>query len=721
MVTFERVLAKLGEYGSAADLELLRRAYAFAADGHEGQLRQSGEPYLMHPVAVAALLADMRLDAVAVAAGLLHDVVEDTHITSERVAELFGSEVAHVVAGVTKISAIHFSSSEERQAESFRKMLLAMVDDIRVILVKLADRLHNMRTLGHLQDVRRVRIAQETLDIFAPIASRLGMSKVKNELEELAFRYIDPPVYESLRVRVEARRLEIEQAMSTLQHTLSERLRAADLHVTSIAGRIKRLYSIHRKLIRQNIDLDRVYDFVALRVITSSVKDCYGALGIIHQTWAPVPGRFKDFVAMPRPNGYQSLHTSVISEYGFPFEVQIRTEEMHQRAEEGVAAHWKYKEGRVGHQSDERYFQWMRQLLEVQQEIRDPEEFLQNLKVDLYPEEVYIFTPKGEVRSLRRGATAVDFAYAIHTDVGHQCAGARVNGKIVPLRTPVRNGDIVEIVTQPGHRPSRDWLTFVVTSRARGKIKHVLQSEERARSVELGRRLFEKEARRYDLNPKTLLESPSLAAFAVEYGAVRPDELLAHIGYGKLSARTVVQRSAPADVLKERLAEQALPGARRPRIEPGASDRIKVRGVDDLLVTRARCCNPIRGERIVGYVTRGKGVSVHAAACTNVLNLLVDPERRIDVEWDAAGADLAAYTVRLSMQVEDRQGMLAEISARVSEIDTNITTMEAQTGEDRLARIEMTVQIRDVKHLDRVIRALRGIDGVTAVERAVRS
>lgn len=721
MVTFERVLAKLGEYGSAADLELLRRAYAFAADGHEGQLRQSGEPYLMHPVAVAALLADMRLDAVAVAAGLLHDVVEDTHITSERVAELFGSEVAHVVAGVTKISAIHFSSSEERQAESFRKMLLAMVDDIRVILVKLADRLHNMRTLGHLQDVRRVRIAQETLDIFAPIASRLGMSKVKNELEELAFRYIDPPVYESLRVRVEARRLEIEQAMSTLQHTLSERLRAADLHVTSIAGRIKRLYSIHRKLIRQNIDLDRVYDFVALRVITSSVKDCYGALGIIHQTWAPVPGRFKDFVAMPRPNGYQSLHTSVISEYGFPFEVQIRTEEMHQRAEEGVAAHWKYKEGRVGHQSDERYFQWMRQLLEVQQEIRDPEEFLQNLKVDLYPEEVYIFTPKGEVRSLRRGATAVDFAYAIHTDVGHQCAGARVNGKIVPLRTPVRNGDIVEIVTQPGHRPSRDWLTFVVTSRARGKIKHVLQSEERARSVELGRRLFEKEARRYDLNPKTLLESPSLAAFAVEYGAVRPDELLAHIGYGKLSARTVVQRSAPADVLKERLAEQALPGARRPRSEPGASDRIKVRGVDDLLVTRARCCNPIRGERIVGYVTRGKGVSVHAAACTNVLNLLVDPERRIDVEWDAAGADLAAYTVRLSMQVEDRQGMLAEISARVSEIDTNITTMEAQTGEDLLARIEMTVQIRDVKHLDRVIRALRGIDGVTAVERAVRS
>ena len=720
MLTFDRVLEKLGEYGSPADLDLVRRAYAFAAAGHEGQTRQSGEPYLMHPVAVAAILADMRLDAVAVAAGVLHDVVEDTHLTSERVTELFGDEVAHVVAGVTKISSIHFGSSEERQAESFRKMLLAMVDDIRVILVKLADRLHNMRTLGHLPEERQRRIAQETLDIFAPIASRLGMSKVKNELEELAFRHLDPDGYDSLRTRVEARRREVEEAMTLLQRTLAERLRAADVHVVRIDGRIKRLFSIHRKLIRQNIDLDRVYDFVALRVITASVKDCYGALGIIHQTWSPVPGRFKDFIAMPRPNGYQSLHTSVISDRGLPFEVQIRTEDMHHRAEEGVAAHWKYKEGRVGQQSDERYFQWMRQLLEVQQEIRDPQEFLQNLKVDLYPEEVYLFTPKGEVRSLRRGSTAVDFAYAIHTDVGHQCVGARVNGKMMPLRTPLKNGDIVEILTQPGHRPSRDWLTFAVTSRARGKIKHVLVSEERERSVELGRRLFEKEARRFDLNSKSLLESAQFAAFASEYGASKPDELLAHIGYGKISARTVLQKSAPPEVLKDRLQDAQGQPVRRPRVDQGSPDRIKVRGVDDLLVTRARCCNPIRGERIVGYITRGKGVSVHAASCTNVLNLLVDPERQIDVEWDSGTADQAAYTVRLTMQVEDRQGMLAAISARVSEIDTNITGMDAQTGEDGPARIDMTVQIRDVKHLDRVIRALRGIDGVIAVERAVR-
>ncbi len=719
MVTFQRVLDKLGEYGSPADLDLLRRAYAFAAEGHEGQVRQSGEPYLMHPVAVAAILADMRLDGVAVAAGVLHDVVEDTHVTSERVSELFGAEVAHVVAGVTKISAIHFASSEERQAESFRKMLLAMVDDIRVILVKLADRLHNMRTLGHLPDERRRRIAQETLDIFAPIASRLGMSTVKNELEELAFHYLEPDAYESLRGRVESRRRDVEGAMATLQQALAERLRAADVPVVRIEGRIKRLYSIYRKLIRQNIDLDRVYDFAALRVITASEKDCYGALGIIHQTWSPVPGRFKDFIAMPRPNGYQSLHTSVISDRGFSFEVQIRTEEMDHRAEDGVAAHWKYKEGRIGEHRDEHYFKWMRQLLEVQQEIRDPQEFLQNLKVDLYPEEVYLFTPKGEVRSLRRGSTAVDFAYAIHTDVGHQCVGARVNGKMVPLRTPLRNGDIVEILTQPGHRPSRDWLTFAVTSRARGKIKHVLQAEERERSVELGRRLFEKQARRYDLNPKVLVESPGFATFAAEYGAAKPDELLAHIGYGKISAKTVIQKSAPPELLKDRLHDPS-GQPRRPRADTGSPDRIKVRGFDDLLVTRARCCNPIRGERIIGYITRGKGVSVHAASCTNVLNLMVDPERQIDVEWESGHPEQAAYTVRLTMQVEDRQGMLAAISARVSEIDTNISGMEAQTSDEGRARIDMTVQIRDVKHLDRVIRALRGIDGVIAVERAVR-
>jgi GTP pyrophosphokinase len=722
VIRFETLLEKVRGYSPESDLELLRRAYVFSALEHKGQVRHSGEPYLVHPLEVADFLADMKLDVVAVASGLLHDVVEDTLTTPERIAELFGPEVAHVVEGVTKIGAIPFSSSEERQAENFRKMLLAMVDDIRVILVKLADRLHNMRTLHHLPEERRIKIAQETLDIYAPIANRLGMSKVKNELEELSFKYLEPKAYEALRQRVEAKRKHADAVIDDLSKALRSKLEHAQVPVIKLDGRIKRLYSIHLKLRRQKIDLERVYDFVALRVITHSIKDCYAALGIIHQTWSPVPGRIKDFIAMPRPNGYQALHTSVVSEHGFPLEVQIRTEEMHRHAEEGIAAHWKYKEGRLGDHRDERYFLWMRQLLEVQQEVRDPQEFLQNLKIDLYPEEVYIFTPKGEVRSLPRGATAVDFAYGIHTDVGNQCVGARINGKMVPLRTRLKNGDIVEIVTQAGHKPSRDWLMFVATSRARSKIRHVLQGEERKRSIDLGRRLFEKEARRFDVNPKTLLESPELGKFASEYGAKNSEELLAHIGYGKLSARTLLQKSSPGVPLKEKPPDSAVVSAVKRVLRPGGvpADKITVRGSDDLLVFRAKCCNPIRGEKIVGYITRGKGVSVHGASCPNVVNLMFDPERRIDVEWDRAADDQAAYIVRLTMQVEDRRGMLAEISARVSDINTNITNMEARTGDDRQARIDMTVEIRDLKHLEKVIKSIKGVQGVLGVERTAR-
>src|ERR687883_165596 len=519
MIRFEQLVEKVRAYSPDADVELLRRAYVFSAFEHKGQVRHSGEPYLIHPLAVADFLADMKLDVVAIAAGLLHDVVEDTLTTIERIQELFGPEVAHVVEGVTKISAIPFSSSEERQAENFRKMLLAMVDDIRVILVKLADRLHNMRTLHHLPEERRVKIAQETLDIYAPIANRLGMSKVKNELEDLAFKYLEGKAYESLRQRVEARRRATEGLIEELTKTISAKLTEAQVPVIHIDGRIKRLFSIHQKLKKQKIDLDQVYDFMALRIVTQSVRDCYAALGIIYQTWSPVPGRIKDFIAMPRPNGYQSLHTSVISEHGMPFEVQIRTVEMHRMAEEGVAAHWKYKEGRTGEKRDDRYFQWMRQLLETNQEVRDPQEFIQNLKVELYPEEVYAFTPKGLVKSFPRGATPVDFAYSIHTDVGHQCVGARINGKMVPLRTRLKNGDIVEIVTQNGHKPSRDWLNFVVTSHARYEIKYLIRREERVRAIELGRKVLEKEARRYDVNPKTLFEGEAFAKALEEFGA----------------------------------------------------------------------------------------------------------------------------------------------------------------------------------------------------------
>ena len=718
MIRFEDLLEKVRAANPDADTELLRRAYVFSAYEHKGQVRRSGEPYLVHPLEVADLLADMRLDVVAIAAGLLHDIVEDTPNTIEKVRELFGEQVAHVVEGVTKLSGLQFASSEERQAESFRKMLLAMVDDIRVILVKLADRLHNMRTLHHLPEDRRVRIAQETRDIYAPIAHRLGMSKLKNELEELAFRYIEPAAYQALRQQVESRRRATEGLVDELRKQLAAKLDEAQISVVAIDGRIKRLWSIHQKLQRQKVTLDQVYDFLALRVITRSVKDCYAVLGIIHQIWQPVPGRFKDFIAMSRPNGYQSLHTSVVGERGMAFEVQIRTEEMHHIAEEGIAAHWKYKEGRVGAERDEQYFRWLRQLLEWQQEVRDPQEFMQNLRIELYPEEVYIFTPKGEVKSLPRGATPVDFAYFIHTDVGHQCVGARVNGRIVPLRTKLANGDIVSILTQAGHKPSRDWLNFVATSRARNKIKHFIHAEEKTRSIELGRRLFDKEVRRFGVD-RARVSDEALAAIAGEYGAQKADDLLASIGYGKVTARAVLAKLVGQDALKEKAPDGALVTVVKRVLGAGGEDKIKVRGMDDLMVFRARCCNPIRGEKIVGYITRGKGVSVHSALCPNVVNLLYDPERRIDVEWDKA-SDTAPYTVRLKISVEDRRGILADVSSRISDINTNIRDVEATVDEEQRGSIRMTVEISDVKHLDKVMRSLKSVEGVLAVERTRR-
>src|SRR3954465_11855667 len=656
MIRFEDLVEKVRGINPDADIELLRRAYVFSAYEHKGQVRHSGEPYLVHPLEVAALLAEMKLDVVAVASGLLHDIVEDTQTPIERIKELFGADIAHVVEGVTKLGAIPFSSSEERQAENFRKMLLAMVDDIRVILVKLADRLHNMRTLHHLPEERRIKIAQETRDIYAPIANRLGMSKIKNELEELAFKFLEPKAYESLRARGEAKRRATEGMIEDLKTTVGAKLAEAQIPVMEIDGRIKRLLSIHQKLKRQKIELDQVYDLVALRIVTQSVKDCYGALGIIHQTWSPVPGRIKDFIAMPRPNGYQSLHTSVISDRGMPFEVQIRPAEMRRVAEEGSRRHWKYKEGRHGAGRDEQYFVWLRQLLEWQQEVRDPQEFLQNLKIELYPEEVYIFTPRGEVKALPRDATPVDFAYAIHTDVGHQCVGARVNGKMVPLRSRLRNGDIVQVMTTAGHKPSRDWLNFVTTSRARNKIKHFVQEEERARSVELGRRLLEKEARRVDLNPGTFFESEAFKKLAADYGMGKADELYIALGYGKLSPKNVLAKFVPQEELKEAPPEGSIASVVRRVLGGTDDDKITVHGIDDLMVFRARCCNPIRGEKIIGYITRGKGVSVHSATCPNVLNLLYDPERRIAVEW-AKGADGTPYKVWLPIKVEDRKGL----------------------------------------------------------------
>ena len=718
MISFDDLVTKVQAHNPDSDTDLLHRAYDFSAMEHAGQVRRSGEQYITHPLEVAAVVAEMKLDDVAIAASLLHDVVEDTLTTIESVRELFGPEVAQVVEGVTKISTIPFSSSEERQAENFRKMLLAMVDDIRVILVKLADRLHNMRTLDHLSEAQRVKIAQETLDIYAPIAHRLGMSKIKNELEELAFQHLEPKVFETLRAWVEKRRRATEQTVADLKRTLEEKLRETQVPIVALEGRIKRLFSIRQKVKRQQVGLEEIYDLIALRVVTPSVRDCYAALGIIHQMWAPVPGRFKDFIAMPRPNGYQSLHTSIVSNRGFPFEVQIRTEQMHRVAEDGIAAHWKYKEGRIGSSADEQYFLWLRQLLDWHQEVRDPSEFIQGLKVDLYPEEVYTFTPKGEVKALPRGATLVDFAYAIHTDVGHRCVGARVNGRMVPLKTRLESGDIVEVVTSTGHKPTRDWLNFVVTSRARNRIKHFIHGEGKIRAIELGRKLIEKAARRFDLNPKTLLVSDALTAVSGDFGSQKWDDLLAEIGYGKVSARNVLSKLALPDQLREKIGKTGIASVVSRVLRPGV-EKVKVRGFDDLMVFRARCCNPIRGEKIVGYITRGKGVSVHSATCPNVLNLLYDPERQIDVVWDKDDDD-SVFTVCLTIQVEDRRGILADITSKISKVKINMRKVEATTNEDRHGQISITMDIRDLKHLQRVIKVVRAVPGVLDVERVLR-
>jgi guanosine-3',5'-bis(diphosphate) 3'-pyrophosphohydrolase len=715
MIRFEDIYEKVRKHHPDADLELLRKAYIFSAVEHKGQTRASGEPYLVHPLEVAGLLADMQMDPACVAVGLLHDVLEDTLTEPEKIKDYFGEDVLHMVEGVTKISKIPFSTSEERQAENFRKLLLAMVDDVRVILVKLADRLHNMRTLHHLPEERRVRIARETMDIYAPLAGRLGMSKIKNELEELAFQYLEPEVWKELGEHVEDRRKEAIAFIDKVRGILAEKLKAAGLEA-KIDGRIKRLYSIHQKLRRQRIELDQVYDFVALRVVVPTIPDCYAVLGIMHNLWRPVPGRIKDFIAMPRPNGYQSLHTSVIGEEGHPFEVQIRTPEMHRLAEEGIAAHWKYKEGRSGFDKDDRAFAWLRQLLEWQQEVKDPHEFLNSLKLDLYPEEVYCFTPKGEVKMLPRGATPVDFAYAIHTEVGHQCVGARVNGKMVPLRYKLKNGDIIEILTSAGHNPSRDWLALVVTNKARAKIRHYLNTAERQQAVEIGKKHFERELKKFDLTLKKLqAESGRLEAIAQEVGVGKTaEDLFSAVGYGKLSMRQVLAKLIPAEKLEKAPAERPIADALK-RLLRVSDERIKVKGEGDLLIYRAKCCNPIMGEPIVGYITRGKGISVHSQNCPNVLNLMYDPERRIDVEWERGAS--GAYEVRIAVQVEDRPGLLAAITSILAGMNTDIRNAEAKTFDDRTASIDLTLRISDLKHLEKVVKSIRGVSGVIDVER----
>ncbi|MDE3202284.1 MAG: bifunctional (p)ppGpp synthetase/guanosine-3',5'-bis(diphosphate) 3'-pyrophosphohydrolase [Acidobacteriota bacterium] len=722
---FEALLRHVQANRPTEDVGLIRKAWNFCVQHHEGQMRASGEPYIIHPLEVAEVLAEMKMDSTAISAGLLHDAVEDTPATREEIEKEFGDQVAHIVEGVTKIDKIQFANREDRQAENVRKMLLAMVTDIRVVLIKLADRIHNMRTLEHLKPERREAIARETLEIYAPLAHRLGMGKVRGELEDLAFKYTDPVSYEQVAEAVEARRVEGEQFLHGIEDTLVEHLRENNIEAR-VEWRIKRLYSVYQKLQRTKSSYDQLYDLLAVRVITKDIASCYAIFGLIHTLWRPVPGRIKDFIAMPRANRYQSLHTTVIGEGGYQFEVQIRTEEMHRIAEEGIAAHWKYKAGNEEVTArDEERLNWIRQLVEWQKEMTDPNEFLSSLKMDLYPDEVYTFTPKGKVVVVPSEGTPVDFAYTIHTEVGHTCVGAKVNGRMVPLRTKLNTGDIVEIITQKDHKPSRDWLTFVKSPRARNKIKHWLNEDQRQRAVEIGRKLLDREARKFKV-PLSQISDDDLGRIAGEYGVATAADLLATLGQGKHSANQVLNKLAPGvanpageEIEEQKQGDTAVADAIK-KLQLRGSDSLQVEGQNDLLVYRARCCNPIRGEEIVGYVTRGKGVAVHARSCPNVQNLLYESDRRIAVEWAPSGSAQGVgqrYPVKIMVYCHDRTGMLKELTATISDENTNIRSVDIRRDENGEAIIEFIVEAEDVSHLNRIVLGLRRIHGVRAVER----
>ena len=715
-IRFEDILDKVEAYNPQFDQDRLRRAYVFSAREHRGQVRRSGEPYLVHPLHVAAILAEMKADDVSIVVGLLHDVLEDTLTTKTAIAQQFGDEVADLVDGLTKIGKFSYVSREEEQAETFRKMVLAMVSDLRVVLVKLADRLHNMRTLEFLPEGKRLEIARETMDIYAPIAHRLGMGLVNAELEELAFRHLEPEEYRRVVAEVERRMKGSRETIEQIRGELEKKLVESSIP-GEVTGRMKRYYSIASKMRRRGVEVAQLYDILAFRIVTPEMRDCYAALGLVHQLWRPVPGRIKDYIAMPKPNFYQSLHTTVVGEAAQTFEVQIRTREMDLIAERGIAAHWKYKEGRLGPHADDARFQWLRQLVDWQSEVSDPRQFLSSLKIDLYPDEVYTFTPKGEVFAFPRGATPVDFAYRVHTDVGHRCVGARVNGKLVPLRTALRSGDIVEIVTAASQVPSRDWLSFIATSRARHKIRHFIHTQEKLQAVELGRRLLEREVKKYKKTVKKLEQQGSMARELPHWGFSRPEDLYAAIGYGKISPRNALERFIPAEELtaaEPPRPETAVSRVVRKILPFGAPDIVVV-GHNDLLASLAKCCNPVPGERIIGYITRGRGVSVHSEICPNVRNLLYDPERQIAVTW--AGEKKASYAIELEVLSDDRPGLLADLTQAIAGEGSNIRRIEARSEDDRRGYVSVALDTSDLKQLEKIVNRLKSVPGVREVVR----
>ncbi|MBP7766593.1 MAG: bifunctional (p)ppGpp synthetase/guanosine-3',5'-bis(diphosphate) 3'-pyrophosphohydrolase [Deltaproteobacteria bacterium] len=709
MLRINDILDKAQAYLAAEELEMIQKAYIYSATVHQGQVRLSGEPYLTHPMEVAGILVDMKMDSATIISGLLHDTIEDTLTTREQIEQEFGKDVAFLVSGLTKLSRISFGSQEERQAENFRKMILAMSADIRILLVRLADRIHNMRTLQYQKPDRRVYIARETMDVYAPLANRLGINWMKMELEDLAFQYISPEAYEELATRVAKSQESRNRYTEEVKGIIFKELEKVSIR-GEVEGRAKHLYGIYKKMHEQRINFDEVYDVIAFRIILDSDidKTCYEALSIVHALWKPVPGRFKDYIAMPKANNYRSLHTAVIGPYGERVEIQIRTRSMHEWAEKGIAAHWRYKEGRAFQDHEDNQIKKLREALEIQQEIKNPKEFMSNLKLALFPEEVYVFTPHGDVKSFPKGATPVDFAYSIHTDVGHQCTGAKVNRNIVPLRYQLQNGDQVEIVTQAGHHPSKDWLKFVVTSRAISKIRNWINAEEKNSSLALGKDLLEKEFRRNNLKFSTYLKSEEIRKVLGEYSLQTIDDLISQVGYGRISAKQVVNHFLAAEAPKE----QEAPPEKVRKKSAAPSLGISLTGIGDVMVKFAKCCNPIPGDEIAGYISRGRGIMVHTQSCPHLQRL--DAERIVDVNWDVGVKH--AYPVHIKVVCTDRKGVITEVSSVISSFDVNISSAHVETN-DMIANLMFVIDVYDTQQLHAIFSAIRQLKIVHSIER----
>jgi GTP pyrophosphokinase len=714
MLRINDILDKTQSYLTQEEQDMIRKAYVFSATVHKGHVRLSGEPYLTHPMEVTGILADMKLDAPALITGLLHDTVEDTLTTLEQVEDAFGKEVSFLVDGLTKISRITFASQEERQAENFRKMILAMSSDIRIILIRLADRVHNMRTLQFHTEERQLYIAKETLELYAPLANRLGINWMKTELEDLSFLFLYPQAFRDLTKRIEKKRDERAAYTEEVKSIIQREMDHYSLKGV-VEGRPKHFYSIYKKMQEQQITFDEVYDLTAFRIILDSNvdKECYEALSIVHALWKPVPGRFKDYIAMPKANNYRSLHTTVIGPYGERMEVQIRTRAMHEWAEEGIAAHWRYKEKRTDQQDDDQQIKKLRELFEVQQELKNPREFMSTLKLALFPDEVYVFTPDGDVRSFPKGATPIDFAYSIHTDVGNKCIGAKVNRAIVPLKYELQNGDTIEIITQAGHHPSKDWLKYTVTSKARSKIKAWIKTEERKKSIILGKDLIEKEFRRHQIKFSQFMKSEELNQVLKEQTVDTFDDLLALVGYGKISAKHIFNRLVPEVPSK---AEEVSPEKPVKKGSP-ASVGISLTGIEDVMVRFARCCEPIPGDEIVGYISRGRGITVHMANCPNAQDM--DAERIVEVEWHIK--ERQTYPVQIRVTCRDKKGILAEVSGIITSHDVNISHAEVETTVDMKAICTFRLDVKDLKQFNEVVADIKKLKEVLSVDRIRKS